>query len=99
MSEATFATFNVQNFKEEFPDFAQAGDNRIKLAIEDARTFVDETAFGVRALIALKYKTAALLAGKKYGQVAPLKSKGEVTDYEKKYQEILQLVPLRGLVL
>lgn len=86
-------------FSRQFPKLLQAGPALYGKALEDAKLWVDEVAFGIRYERAVAYKAASLLESGKYGQVVPLPSKTETNEYEKRFQEMCDMVPRKMMIL
>jgi hypothetical protein len=87
----------VDQFRKRHPQYTNAAPLLIEQAIEAAKLFCDEGAFGVHYDRAVELKAAALLEAHKFGQSGP-KDKGTPT-YQEQFDEICQLVPRRMMVL
>lgn len=85
-------------FKARYPKFGGVNEVMFARALEAAKLYVDPDAFGPRYHLAVEYKTAALLESGKYGQVAPLPSRSEMPEYEKRFLELRAMVPKKGLL-
>jgi hypothetical protein len=87
----------TEEFIARHPEFVNA-PNLVTIALANAALFVSVDVYGDRYELALEYKTAALLASGKYGQILPAANTSMQADYQKLFEEVRKLNPIRGLV-
>lgn len=87
----------VSEFMLRHPEFRDTGDVLITRALTNAELYCSADAFGDRYAMAVEYKACALLASGMYGQISPPDA-SKPQDYQKQFEELRKLNPIRGLV-
>ncbi len=80
------------------PEFRQAGATLITAALANAALFVSADVYGARYDLAVEYKACVLLSSGQYGQLQPAPNTSTVGDYQKLFDELRKLNPIRGMV-